>query len=78
MKDDTKRASPEWYERGIGAFCGGFLGLCIAALLAMFIGNLSTTVVVALLSGASVVGGLLGFLFPCVTETLWWVFSIFS
>jgi Mg/Co/Ni transporter MgtE len=77
MKDDTK-TSPEWHERGIGVFCGGFLGLCIAALLAMFVGNFSTTVIVALLSGGSVVGGLLGFLFPCVTERLWWVFSIFN
>lgn len=75
---DNKHKEPRWYNRGIGVFCGGFLGFCFAAILGVLIGNLATLNVVMLLAAGLVFGVLIGYIFPRATETFWWILSIFS
>jgi hypothetical protein len=74
----TEHSEPRWYNRGIGIFCGGFLGFCFAVILAVAIGGFTTLQVISMLAGGLASGVLIGYIFPRATETVWWILSLFS
>lgn len=79
MKKKTEiQQNLRWYHRGTGMFCGGFLGFCLASLLAMFIGDLATWPIVILVGSGLASGIAVGYLFPPLTEAVWWILSFFG
>lgn len=74
----NKERKPRWHDRGIGAFCGGVLGVFLAGMLAILIGTEGTASLAVLLVAGLAVGVLGGYFLPSVTETVFWVLSIFA
>ena len=76
-EQDTKNRNSRCSDRAIATYCGGFLGFFFTALLAMLVGDLSTTNSLVLILGGISVGLIVGYLFPLVTETLFWIAQLF-
>ena len=76
---ETERSNrgPRWYNRGVGTFCGGFLGFFFAALVVMLIGDVAVPVCLLAITGGTIVGLAIGYFFPNATETFWSILSIF-
>ena len=75
---EKQKREPRWYDRGIGAICGGLLGFFLAALVISIVGYIVVISGLVVIAGCMAVGISIGYFFPPVTGSSYWLLALFG